>query len=199
MNDRRISRLKLIGIFVAFAGPLLIASVLYFGQSWFEFSSTTERGHLLSSGQMLDTEKFRFIEDNQTTDANSTPLLDGRWLLLFHGTQECDLHCQANLFKMRQARLVLGRDAARVRTVYLLADAQQPNPELNQLLLQYPALSVYRIEDMAGVSAQAPEFQQNQVYIADPFGNLVMFYLPDAYSRDIIKDFKRLLKASKIG
>ena len=199
MNDRRLSRLKLIGIFAAFAGPLLIASVLYFGQSWFEFSTTTERGHLLSSGQILDSENFRLIKDNQTTDVNDMPLLDGRWLLLFHGTSVCDLHCQASLFKMRQARLVLGRDAARVRTVYLLADAQQSDPELNQLLLQYPALSMYRIEDTAGVSAQAPEFRQNQVYIVDPFGNLVMFYLPDAYSRDIIKDFKRLLKASKIG
>ncbi len=199
MNDRRLSRLKLIGIFAAFAGPLLIASVLYFGQSWFEFSSTTERGHLLSSGQTLDSENFRLIKDDQASDANRAPLLDGRWLLLFHGTGVCDLHCQANLFKMRQARLVLGRDAARVRTVYLLADAQQPDPELNQLLRQYPALSLYRIEDTIGVSAQAPEFRQNQVYIADPFGNLVMFYLPDAYSRDIIKDFKRLLKASKIG
>ena len=199
MNDRRLSRLKLIGICAAFAGPLLIASVLYFGQSWFEFSSTTERGQLLSSGQMLDSEKFLLIKDDRTINANDAPLLDGRWLLLFHGTGVCDLHCQANLFKMRQARLVLGRDAARVRTVFLLADAQQPNPELNRLLLQYPALSLYQIEDMAGVSAQAPELRQNHVYIVDPFGNLVMFYLPDAYSRDIIRDFKRLLKASKIG
>ena len=199
MNNRRISRLKLIGIFAAFAGPLLIASVLYFGQSWFELGSTTERGHLLPSGQTIDAEKFRLIKDDQTSNANNASLLDGRWLLLFHGTRVCNLHCQASLFKMRQARLVLGRDAARVRTVYLLADVQQPDAKLNQLLIQYPALSVYRIEDMAGVGSQAPELRQNQVYIADPFGNLVMFYLPDAYSRDIIKDFKRLLKASKIG
>ncbi len=198
MNNKRLSRLKLIGIFSAFAGPLLIASVLYFGQDWFEFGST-ERGQLLSSGQVLDSENFDLIKDDQTTDAKGAPLLDGRWLLVFHGTRACDLHCQASLFKMRQARLVLGRDAARVRTVYLLADAQQPDAELNRLLLQYPALSVYRIEDTADVRAQAPQFRQNQVYIADPFGNLVMFYLPDAYSRDIIKDFKRLLKASKIG
>ena len=198
MSDRRLSRLKLIGIFSAFAGPLLIASVLYFGQSWFEFGST-ERGNLLSSGQTLASENFYLIKDDQTTDVNGAPLLDGRWLLLFYGDRVCDLYCQANLFKMRQARLVLGRDAARVRTVYLFAEAQQPNPELNRLLLQYPALSVYRIEDTETVSTQAPELRQNQVYIADPFGNLVMFYLPDAYSQDIIKDFKRLLRVSKIG
>ena len=199
MNNKRLSRLKLIGIFAAFAGPVLIASILYFGQSWFEFDSTTERGNLLPSGQILDSEKFRLVKDGQTSDASGESLLDGRWLLLFHGTRACDLHCQASLFKMRQARLVLGRDAARVRTIYLLDEAQQPNSELDQLLLQYPALSVYRIEDITSVSAQAPGLRQNQVYIADPFGNLVMFYLPDAYSRDIIKDFKRLLKASKIG
>lgn len=199
MNHRQLSRLKLIGIFAAFAGPVLIASVLYFGQDWFEFNTTTERGQLLSSGQAIDSKNFRLIKDNQTADTNNTPLLDGRWLLLFHGTRVCDLYCQASLFKMRQARLVLGREAARVRMVYLLDDVQQPNPELNQLLLQYPVLSVYRIENATDVSVQAPGLRQNQVYIADPFGNLVMFYLPDAYSRDIIKDFKRLLKASKIG
>lgn len=197
MNDKRLSRLKLIGILSAFVGPLLIAATLYFGQDWFKFGSTA-KGDLLSSGQTLNADDFRLIRDNQEPDTDDSPLLDGRWLLLFNGTATCDLRCQANLFKMRQARLVLGRDSARVRTVYLLAEAK-PDTELNRLLLQYPALSVYQIDASTKSATPALALRQNQVYIADPFGNLVMRYSSDAYSRDIIKDFKRLLKASKIG
>ena len=170
---------------------------LYFRQDWFKFGSTAQ-GYLLSAGQTLQSNNFRLIRDEQKPETGETPLLDGRWLLLFNGSATCDLHCQANLFKMRQARLVLGRDSARVRTVYLLPEAQ-PNTELSHMLPQYPAFSVYQIDAMTKQTAQTPELKQNQVYIVDPMGNLVMRYSPDAYSRDIIKDFKRLLKASKIG
>ena len=197
MNKRQLSRLKLIGILSAFAGPLLIAAALYFGQDWFKFGSTAQ-GYLLSAGQTLHSNNFRLIKDEQKPETGETSLLDGRWLLLFNGSATCDLHCQANLFKMRQARLVLGRDSARVRTVYLLP-AAQPDAELSRILLQYPAFSAYQIDAMTKQTAQTSELKQNQVYIVDPMGNLVMRYLPDAYSRDIIKDFKRLLKASKIG
>ena len=195
MNKRQLSRLKLIGILSAFAGPLLIAAALYFGQDSFKFGSTAQ-GYLLPAGQTLHSNNFRLIKDEQKPETGETSLLDGRWLLLFNGSATCDLHCQANLFKMRQARLVLGRDSARVRTVYLLPEAQ-PDAELSRMLLQYPAFSVYHA--MTKQTAQTPELKQNQVYIVDPMGNLVMRYSPDAYSRDIIKDFKRLLKASKIG
>ena len=192
MNNRHLSRLKLIGVFFAFAGPLLIASALYFGQDWFEFDSTA-RGFLLPTGQTLNSADFRLLKTDKKLKPNDNPLLDGRWLLLFNGNTDCDLYCQANLFKIRQAKLVLGRDAARVRTVYLLPAARLGR-NLETLLVQYPTLSVYRISDMA-----RPIMAQNQVYIVDPIGNLVLRYPSDVYSRDIIKDIKRLLKVSKIG
>ena len=171
--------------------------MLYFGQDWFEFKSTA-RGYLLAPGQTLNSTDFYLVKAGQKHHLSNTSLVDGRWLLLFNGTATCDLHCQANLFKMRQARLVLGRDAARVRTVYLLPETTL-NPELNEVLTQYPALSVYRINNLIQSSSKIPPLKQNQVYIADPAGNLVLSYAVNAYSRDIIKDFKRLLKASKIG
>jgi len=198
MNSQKLSRLKLIGLFSAFAGPLLIASTLYFGQDSFEFGSTA-RGHLLPAGQTLEAVNFNLVRSNQSSETSDTPLLDGRWLLLFNGSASCDLYCQANMFKMRQARLVLGRNLKRVRTIYLIADNEMPDPALNQLLTQYPTFSVYRVDDSAKLVAQAPDLLPDQVYIVDPLGNLVMRYLPDAYSRHIIADFKQLLKVSKIG
>ena len=197
MNNRQLSRLKLIGIFFAFVGPLLIASVLYFGQNWFEFDATA-RGYLLPAGQILNSADVRLIKTDGTREHSNSPLLDGRWLLLFNGTADCDLYCQANLFKMRQAKQVIGRDSARVRTVYLLSDASL-GAELRDLLVQYPTFSVYEVADFAQRGTQIPELKQNHVYIVDPMGNLVLRYPPHADSRDIISDIKRLLKVSKIG
>ena len=197
MNNRQLSRLKLIGIFFAFVGPLLIASVLYFGQNWFEFDATA-RGYLLPAGQMLNSADVRLIKTDSTREHSDSPLLDGRWLLLFNGTADCDLYCQANLFKMRQAKQVIGRDSARVRTVYLLSEPSLGS-ELRDLLIQYPTFSVYEVADAAQRGTQIPELKQNHVYIVDPMGNLVLRYPPHADSRDIISDIKRLLKVSKIG
>lgn len=190
MNQQRLSRIKLIGIFFAFAGPLLIATALYFGKEQFEFGSTA-RGHLVAAGQTIDPDDFRLIKTEHETDSSALPLLDGRWLLLFNGSAVCDLYCQASLFKMRQARLVLGRDFKRVRTVYLLPE-NAPSTELSRLLQDYPRFSLYQ-------KRSASALAHGQVYIVDPLGNLVLRYLPNAYSRDIINDLKRLLKASKIG
>jgi hypothetical protein len=38
-----------------------------------------------------------------------------------------------------------------------------------------------------------------RVYLVDPLGNLMMYYLPDANPRGMIKDLHRLLKYSRIG
>ena len=199
---KTLSRLKLLALFAAFAGPVVLASVLYFGQQWFEFESTAN-GYLMPPGQTLAAPDFHQLSSHQASETRDTPrttsLLDGRWLLLFNGAAACDLYCQANLFKMRQARLVLGRDLKRVRTIYLLPNGQMPTPDLNRLLEHYPALALYRSNDAAQLAAQAPDLIAAQIYIVDPLGNLVLRYAPDAYSRHIIKDFKRLLKASKIG
>jgi len=122
----------------------------------------------------------------------------GRWTLLLWGGADCNLDCEAGLFKMRQARLALGRHRARVRTAYLLAPGEPFEIRPPQLLRRHPRLAVARLGGDARVvralSALAPG-----VYIVDPNGNLMMGYAANATARGITRDMKHLLRASRIG
>ena len=192
MKKQKLSRLKLLGLMSAFAGPLLIATVLFWGKNWFEFSSAAH-GHLLAPGQTLHQVSAHYL-----VGPAPTPLLDGRWLLVSYGDGSCNLYCEADLFKMRQSRLVLGRDLARVRTVYLLAPQTSISTELEQILSRHPALSVYAL-NAKQPRHTAPDLSRPGIYIVDPLGNIVIYYEQNARSRALIKDLKHLLKVSKIG
>jgi len=122
----------------------------------------------------------------------------GHWTLLLWGGADCGLDCEAGLFKMRQARLALGRHRTRVRTAYLLAPGEPFQIRPPQLLRRHPRLAVARLDGDARVvralSALAPG-----VYIVDPNGNLMMGYAANATARGITRDMKHLLRASRIG
>ena len=45
----------------------------------------------------------------------------------------------------------------------------------------------------------SPYERAERVYIVDPLGNLMMYYLPDADAGGMLKDLQKLLKYSKIG
>lgn len=122
----------------------------------------------------------------------------GHWTLLLWGGANCGLDCEAGLFKMRQARLALGRHRTRVRTAYLLAPGEPFEIHPPQLLRRHPRLAVARLDGEARVvralSALAPG-----VYIVDPNGNLMMNYAANATARGITRDLKHLLRTSRIG
>lgn len=122
----------------------------------------------------------------------------GHWTLLLWGGANCGLDCEAGLFKMRQARLALGRHRTRVRTAYLLAPGEPFQIRPPQLLRRHPRLAVARLDGDARVvralSALAPG-----VYIVDPNGNLMMNYAANATARGITRDLKHLLRTSRIG
>lgn len=196
MNQQKLSRIKLLGLIAAFAGPLCFALVLFLGKEWFEFDSAAH-GRLLTPGQILTNASALLVARENKTVAEHW--LDGRWVLLFYGRGDCDLSCEADLFKIRQSRLVLGRDSSRVRAIYLLAPQAVISPELNQILIRHPALSIYRLQPRTPINQATPDLKEQGIYIIDPLGNLVMSYAQNIRSRALIKDLKRLLKASKIG
>lgn len=138
------------------------------------------------------------IAADAAADALDIGFFRGHWTLLLWGGADCGLDCEAGLFKMRQARLALGRHRARVRTAYLLAPGEPFEIRPPQLLRRHPRLAVARLNGGARVvralSALAPG-----VYIVDPNGNLMMGYAASATARGITRDLKHLLRTSRIG
>lgn len=193
---RLVSRLVLLGVVAAFVGPLLLATLWYAEVERWRPQGQVNHGQLVSPARPVTTLALRRLD--------GTPLgpawLRGRWTLVQIGARDCDLRCQASLFKSRQARLSLGRDQERVQRLLVLPSGEAPQ-RWAPLLAGHPRLTVATAgpgqlaELRALFGAGAPE----ALMLVDPLGNFMMRYDAEATTKGILKDLKRLLKVSHIG
>ena len=122
--------------------------------------------------------------------------------MLEFATSPCVDDCMKNVYKMRQVRLALGKDAHRVQRVIVaettdhLGKLISDNPgtrlfvttgQSKPLLSQFPD---YIVGDISSIA--------QRIYIIDPLGNLMMQYATDVDPSDVLKDLRQLLKATWI-
>lgn len=193
--SRMRSRLIFLGILAVFFGPMFLAYVLFADSGW-KPAGFTNHGELISPVRPLG-ETPLLAADGRTLDAG---FWRGRWTLVYIGTGTCDIFCETSLFKMRQARLTLGRDIDRVQRLYLLTDTAL-DANAKQLLAEHQGmvLATQRGAILRRLSTVFGEDAQGKLFVIDPAGNLMMRYDDDSTTRGIHKDLKRLLKVSAIG
>lgn len=197
MKKQTKSRVFLIALFFVFFGPLFFATWLYFGSNTWLISSAQSHGELIQPPRPLN--------DFQITSINGDVLgrenFSGKWTLLYLGTSQCDLYCEASLFKMRQVRLALGRDRKRIQRIYLGVDKKSDSKNIQDVLVNYPHLQVvwFTEEQLYNQLPQLRDLKDQEIIVIDPLGNLMLRYTTHATSKGMKKDLKRLLKLSKIG
>ncbi|HEX4943068.1 MAG TPA: SCO family protein [Usitatibacteraceae bacterium] len=181
-------RLKLVAIMALFALPIVASTVAY---RFFRPEATANYGELLVPPAPITTAQFlragggtfRFEE------------LRGKWVLIASDSGACPASCTAKLTMMRQVRLMLGRNAARVVRVFVADDTHTLEPG---------ALAPYEgtvaITPPPGTALpSAPVNDRAHFYLADPLGNVMMRFPEGAEPRPMLRDLERLLKASQIG
>lgn len=123
--------------------------------------------------------------------------LRGKWVMLAVDSGACDAPCREKLFKIRQIRLMQGKDMDRIERVWLVSDGVPPDPELVRLH------QGARLLDASGLDLRAllptQDRPRDYIYVIDPLGNLMMRYPRDADPNGMKKDFIRLLKVSRVG
>jgi len=197
MKEIAKSRSYMIGLFAVFFGPLFFAMWLFYvPNSWLN-SSTQNHGTLIQPAQPLDEFKLSALDGKLWGREQFT----GKWTLLYVGDETCDLYCEANLFKMRQVRLTLGRDSDRVQRKYLGVHTQQDAHAIEEIFTKYPRMNVawFNKSEVNKSIPQIKDLPIHRIYVIDPNGNLMMWYSKDATSKGMKKDLKRLLKVSHIG
>jgi len=196
------SRQALVLLGLIFLAPVFVAWVMHHSseEGW-KPQGTTNRGNLVHPARPL--------EMPADLVSNGTPLqeyLQGRWTLVYIGEADCGETCRNNLYKMRQVRVAQNEDMKRVQTLFLLHADSLPEALGGFLAQEHKDMAVALLSD-AHAAAIAPQFQVDEtpvigagrVYIVDPLGNLMMYYLPDADARGMLKDLQKLLKYSGIG
>ncbi|HEX7081183.1 MAG TPA: hypothetical protein VF329_09230 [Gammaproteobacteria bacterium] len=119
------------------------------------------------------------------------------WSLIYARTSPCDERCGADLVRLRQVHAALGRDQSRVRLVYVGPGAD-PGAAKAVAVGSFDAGGGARLLELLQDIGQPPG-ERGRIYVADPHGNLVLSYPPDARQKGLYDDLERLLDVSRIG
>jgi hypothetical protein len=197
--DRR-RRMQLVMLALVFMAPVIAAWIAWQYVGEHGVGATTNAGQLivpprpLSLAGLLDA-------DGQPVAEN---LLRGRWTYVILAPTGCAEHCEQQLLETRQVRISVNKDLPRVQRLLLLA--APPSPEMQAALRQaHPELllAVLPAGDtpaiVGAVGGAGVPVDGAHVLLVDPLGNLMMSYGPEVPAKGVLKDLRKLLKASQIG
>ena len=191
------NKLIIVIISLVFISPVLLSYWFLNHTDTVEDRGTTNYGRLIQPLRQL--ENYALVDP---FSPDSKHQLHGKWNLVYI-TNICADTCIDNLYRMRQLHIGTDKYSPRVQRVLLMT--QGSVEDLTAKLTDYKGQKVIMPDDMPELVSQflaagiEQPLLQNRLYIIDPMGNLMMSYAPDTPPRGILKDIKKLLRASRIG
>ncbi len=203
----RSSRRTLLVIMAIVVVPFLLAYTMFRTGLWMPVD-TTNKGALLLPPLHVDKLGLR----NWAGDAVDFRSADGRWTMIIVGEGGCEEACKSALYLTRQAHIGLGKEAGRVLRYYGELGTEL-DPGLATILTgEHPRLVTVDVERgtfVEYIDSRVPELgldfdsrrlvRDSYVFIADPLGNIMLYFTPSHSGKDILTDLKKLLKNSKLG
>lgn len=193
-------RLVLLILTALFLLSPIMAWLLHSGWTGWNLSveSGKNHGELIHPARPLRDFNLADRSGNQVGEDAFT----GFWTILLPVGEGCAIACQQNIYKMRQIRLALGKDAGRVQRVVLEDNFRLPD----QVLDDNPGTRVFTVVSggqsmlarFPGYSTGGISAVSGKIYLVDPLANLVMGYPADVKPTPVLKDLRQLLKASWI-
>ena len=175
-----------------FFGPLLVAAWLYYGGG-LQPEGRTNAGRLLDPivnvNDALDDQSLASLTDGASED---------RWVLLYRNPGACDAACETALYRLRQARLMLGRDMTRLVRVFLHGETA---PDRVLIETEHDGLVTITNSGLESLldRKRPADLTPGGLYLIDPLGNLVMYFTAELPPDDMVEDIEHLLELSRIG
>ncbi len=170
--------------------PILVVtfSTLYF-LSGMSPEGTKNNGVFFKS--YFDLNDFQNIEGKQ----DLIKFEDGKWILSVYVTNIDS--SEESIYLARQLNVALNRDINKLKRVIFYSN-KLLEPNLKDIKLQYPRVEI--IEDKNGVLLNVLQRNssldfniENPIFVIDPYGRAVMYFLPDTDPKLILKDLKVLI------
>lgn len=210
------SKLKLTLLLSGFIVPLVLATWYFRITSTSSVSATSNKGVLISP--LLDLPTLTLVDENgapayQTFDELTAGVdpddYDPRpWQLLFLSTADCDAACVERLYFLRQMHIRLNRESDRVQRVFVLvdgADAALSQELLDTFAAQQPDMRIVRgnpdslRRQLAPSTAGRDPVAEHFIFVADPVGNIMLYFTPENTLEEILDDIDKLLDQSSLG
>ncbi len=184
-------------VVLAFIAPVALAYIIFF---FVDVKSFVNHGEILNP--IIHISSFEL--KNEDDEIIPVEELTYKWRIISFVGKDCDQRCEKRLYDMRQIHTSLGKDQHRlVRMFVHLAPAGE---SLSKLIAEtHPAVVQVKgdakvIIDALGNNIRSDAgITNNESYIMDPMGNVMMRFTQEQPNKDFLYDLKKLLKASQIG
>jgi len=180
MTPRNKSRLTLLAVVLLFAAPLLVAMLLN-AQGWHP-QKTRNSGTLVEPPRDINAVPLRL--------ADGTGLIwrdpQWQWTLLALPGAQCASHCRERLDEVLRMRLTLGRNAGRIRVVYV----GPPLPA--EMVAARAPLMAGSDTSNAFADYRARGDDSLALALVDPNGNLMMRYAEGYVALGLRDDVQRV-------
>ena len=193
------NKIIIAAIIIVFTGPLVLSWLIFNHTNFLDARGTSNHGQIINPPIVL--EDFSLIDP---TNLESKNTLHGKWSMIYV-SEACDEICMENVYRMRQIHMGVGKHSLRLQKVLLLTN--QSVDELYSLFTNYKGQQVintngtdidFLLDKFRNEDNNDP-LKSQRIYISDPLGNLMMSYPANIHPRGILKDLKKLLRASRIG
>lgn len=209
------NKLKLIVLLSITLVPLALATWAFNKAAEHGVSGTTNKGTLitpvldLAQLGLRDTEGGPAYQSFDELSAGVSPddYIPRPWQLLYLGSASCDTGCEERLFFLRQMHILLAGDAERVQRVYVqVGDGTQLAPNVAALLeREHTGMRAVFVDpatlraELAPSAAGRDPISEHYIYVADPVGNVMLYFTPENTPEQILSDLEKLLKRSSLG
>jgi hypothetical protein len=182
-KELRARNLRLLGMLAGlFLLPLALAFWVYYGTDWRPVK-TVNHGELIHPARPLPAYA------DMPAD-----LFHHKWTLVYIGDGQCDDLCRKALVVMRQTRLSLNNEMARVDRVFLATGDCCAREYLER---EHAGLKV--LAAPGDLSTFPGDARAQSLFIVDPLGNLMMRFDFQQDPKGLLQDLKKLLTLSHIG
>lgn len=168
--------------------PLLLAWLAYSG-NFLQSSHKINNGVLISSPPNFSS--WNFLDSSGLSFAQS--ILQHKWTVMYLAPEQCQETCKKNIYNLGQLKKALGKQRDRMEPVVLAK---------NKLLYKNIARDFPSIHFIFGsnkVKIPLQNTSEQQFYIIDPNGNIILYYGSSSNISLLLKDLKKLMRVSQIG
>ncbi len=184
-------------VVMAFIAPVALAYITFF---FVDVKSYINHGEILNPIVHIETFKLK----DESAILIPRDKLTYKWRLISFLGKDCDQICEARLYDVRQIHTSLGKNQHRLSRMFI--HLQPAGDSLTKLIEATHSDVIHvngdtdEIMDALGVNIREDSgITNNETYIMDPMGNVMMRFTVDQPNKEFLYDLKKLLKASQIG
>jgi cytochrome oxidase Cu insertion factor (SCO1/SenC/PrrC family) len=184
-------------VVIAFIAPVILAYIMFF---FVDVKSFVNHGEILNP--IVHIASFKLKDENNEIIPQDD--LTYKWRLISFVGKDCDEQCETRLYDTRQIHRLLAKDQHRLMRMFV--HLEPAGDSLIKLIEQTHPNVIHvngdadTIIDALGANVrEGAGIMNNETYIMDPMGNVMMRFTQDQPNKEFLYDLKKLLKASQIG